>query len=59
MSAGYRAASGARSLRIAASLATAAFPTKVGIQIHPERLVGLTWAPTFVGEADEGETGAL
>jgi pimeloyl-ACP methyl ester carboxylesterase len=32
-------------------------PAKVGIQFHPERLVGLTWAPTFVGQADEGRRG--
>jgi hypothetical protein len=28
----------------------AVFPAKAGTQIHPERLVGFTWAPTFVGE---------
>jgi hypothetical protein len=32
---------------------TAVFPTKVGIQIHPEPLVGFIWAPTFVGETEE------
>ena len=31
---------------------TAVFPAKAGIQIHPERLVGFTWAPAFAGETD-------
>jgi hypothetical protein len=26
------------------------FPAKAGIQIHPERLVGFTWAPAFAGK---------
>ena len=34
---------------------TSIFPTKVGTQIHPERLVGFTWAPTFVGKWRKGE----
>jgi hypothetical protein len=34
---------------------TAVFPAKAGIQIHPERLVGFTWAPAFAGETDEDE----
>ena len=29
------------------------FPAKAGIQIHPERLGGFTWAPAFAGETDE------
>ncbi|CAN5517822.1 hypothetical protein BH10PSE3_BH10PSE3_31430 [soil metagenome] len=29
------------------------FPAKAGIQIHPERHVGFTRAPTFAGETDE------
>ena len=28
----------------------AAFTAKAGTQILPERPVGFTWAPTFVGE---------
>jgi hypothetical protein len=32
---------------------TAVFPAKAGTQIHQEPLVGFTWAPTFVGEADK------
>jgi hypothetical protein len=28
------------------------FPAKAGTQIHPKRLVGFTWAPTFVGETE-------
>jgi hypothetical protein len=31
---------------------TAVFPAKAGIQIHPERLVGFTWAPAFAGETE-------
>jgi hypothetical protein len=30
------------------------FPTKVGIQIHPERLVGFIWAPAFAGKTEVG-----
>jgi hypothetical protein len=41
---------GARLLYMEASDSNAVFPAKAGIQIHPERLVGFTWAPTFVGE---------
>jgi hypothetical protein len=33
---------------------TAVFPAKAGTQIHPERLVGFTWAPAFAGETEEG-----
>ena len=32
------------------------FPAKAGTQIHPEQLVGFTWAPAFAGET-EGEYG--
>jgi hypothetical protein len=32
---------------------TAVFPAKAGTQIHPERLVGFTWAPAFAGETEE------
>ena len=32
---------------------TAVFPAKAGIQIHPERLMGVTWAPAFAGETAE------
>jgi hypothetical protein len=28
------------------------FPAKAGTQIHPERLVGFTWAPAFAGETE-------
>jgi hypothetical protein len=28
------------------------FPAQAGTQIHPERLVGFTWAPAFAGETD-------
>jgi hypothetical protein len=31
---------------------TAVFPAKAGIQIHPGRLVGFTWAPAFAGETE-------
>jgi hypothetical protein len=34
---------------------TSTFPAKAGIQVHPERQQGFTWAPTFVGETDEGQ----
>jgi hypothetical protein len=30
------------------------FPARAGIQIHPERLVGFTWAPAFAGETGKG-----
>jgi hypothetical protein len=30
------------------------FPATAGTQIHPERLVGFTWAPAFAGEAERG-----
>jgi hypothetical protein len=33
---------------------TAVFPAKAGTQIHPERLVGFTWAPAFIGQTEEG-----
>ena len=31
----------------------AVFPAKAGTQIHPECLVGFTWAPAFAGETEE------
>ena len=37
---------------------TTAFPTKVGIQIHPAPWQGFTWAPTFVGETEEEQADA-
>jgi hypothetical protein len=37
---------------------TAAFPTKVGIQIHPAPWQRFTWAPTFVGETDKEQASA-
>jgi len=39
-------------LLAAAATSTAVFPTKVGTQVHPERLVGFTWAPACAGEAE-------
>lgn len=35
-------------------LPTAVFPAKAGIQIHPERFVGVTWVPAFAGKTEEG-----
>jgi carbamate kinase len=35
---------------------TSVLPAKAGTQIHPERLVGFTWAPAFAGET-ENEAG--
>ncbi|WP_281360067.1 hypothetical protein [Caulobacter soli] len=34
------------------------FPAKAGTQVHPERLVGFTWAPAFAGETGLGKIGA-
>jgi hypothetical protein len=44
-----------RQMRVGARLKhpSSVFPTKVGIQIQPERLMGFIWAPTFVGETEE------
>ena len=30
-------------------LPTSVSPAKAGAQIHPERVVGFTWAPAFAG----------